>query len=98
MTAFIPNPKKETVARVLLTEGLRGVDNFLGDLMDTLKRLGIAENTVVVCHGDSGPMVHNAPPGLGMGGPCAAGGKSHYWEGGIRVAAFAWWLLHGGPA
>ena len=91
MTAFIPNPKKETVARGLLAEGFRSVDNFLGDLMDTLKRLGIAENTVVVCHGDNGPMVHNAPPGLGMAETVFRGGKSDYWEGGIRVAAFAWW-------
>jgi arylsulfatase len=46
---------------------------------------------VVVAHADNGPMVHNPPPGLGMAETVFRGGKSDYWEGGIRVAAFAWW-------
>jgi len=91
MTAFIPNPMKTTVARSLLGDGFTKVDAFLGQLMDTLTELGIAENTVVVAHGDNGPMVHNPPPGLGMAETVFRGGKSDYWEGGIRVAAFAWW-------
>jgi arylsulfatase len=36
-------------------------------------------------------MVHDAPPGLGMAETVFRGGKSDYWEGGIRVAALAWW-------
>jgi len=91
MTAFIPNPVKTTVSRGLLAEGYTTVDNFLGQLMDTLNELGIAENTVVVAHGDNGPMVHDPPAGLGMNETVFRGGKSDYWEGGIRVAAFAWW-------
>ena len=91
LTAFIPNPKKTTVARGVLAEGFVSVDAFLGQLMDTLTRLGIAENTVVVAHADNGPMVHDPPPGLGMNETVFRGGKSDYWEGGIRVAAFAWW-------
>ncbi|MEA2058318.1 MAG: sulfatase-like hydrolase/transferase, partial [Actinomycetota bacterium] len=91
LTAFIPNPKKTTVARGLLAEGFVRLDAFLGELMDTLTRLGIAENTVVVAHADNGPMVHDPPPGLGMAETVFRGGKSDYWEGGIRVAAFAWW-------
>jgi arylsulfatase len=91
MTAFIPNPEKTTVARTLLAEGFKNVDAFLGTLMDELDALGIAENTIVVAHGDNGPMVHNPPPGLGMAETVFRGGKSDYWEGGIRVAAFAWW-------
>ena len=91
MTAFIPNPEKTTVARTLLAEGFGSVDAFLGTLMDELTTLGIAENTIVVAHGDNGPMVHNPPPGLGMAETVFRGGKSDYWEGGIRVAAFAWW-------
>ena len=91
MTAFIPNPQKKTPARSLLADGFTQVDAFLGELMDTLTSLGIAENTVVVAHGDNGPMVHDPPPGLGMAETVFRGGKSDYWEGGIRVAAFAWW-------
>jgi len=91
MTAFIPNPKKETVSRGLLGEGFRNVDAYLGKVMDKLIELGIAENTVLVAHADNGPMVHEPPPGLGMAETVFRGGKSDYWEGGIRVAALAWW-------
>lgn len=91
MTGFIPSPQKTTVARTLEAEGFRSVDNFLGEVMDKLNELGIAENTIIVAHGDNGPMVHNPPPGLGMAETIFRGGKSDYWEGGIRVAAFAWW-------
>jgi len=91
MTAFIPNPMKSTVARSLLADGFTNVDAFLGKVMDQLQELGIAENTLVVAHGDNGPMVHDPPPGLGMTETVFRGGKSDYWEGGIRVAAFAWW-------
>jgi arylsulfatase A-like enzyme len=59
--------------------------------MDELTELGVAENTVLVAHADNGPMVHDPPPGLGMAETVFRGGKSDYWEGGIRVAAFAWW-------
>jgi arylsulfatase len=91
MTAFIPNPQKQTVARGLLAEGFTQVDAWLGRLMDTLTELGAAENTIVVAHADNGPMVHNPPNGLGMAETVFRGGKSDYWEGGVRVAAFAWW-------
>ena len=91
MVAFIPNPQKTTVARGLLAEGFKGVDAFLGTLMEQLRELGIEENTVVVAHADNGPMVHDPPPGLGMAETVFRGGKSDYWEGGVRVAAFAWW-------
>ena len=91
MTGFIPNPKKATVARSLLGDGFTNVDAFIGQVMDELTALGIAENTIVVAHADNGPMVHNPPNGLGMAETVFRGGKSDYWEGGIRVAAFAWW-------
>jgi arylsulfatase len=91
MTAFIPNPLKATPARSILAEGFASVDAFLGQVMDELTELGIAENTIVVAHADNGPMIHDPPPGLGMAETVFRGGKSDYWEGGIRVAALAWW-------
>jgi arylsulfatase A-like enzyme len=91
LTAFIPNPVKKTVSRGILGDAFQAVDAFIGTVMDELTDLGIAENTVVVCHADNGPMVHNPPPGLGMAETVFRGGKSDYWEGGIRVAALAWW-------
>jgi arylsulfatase len=59
--------------------------------MDELEELGIAENTLLVCHADNGPMVHDPPAGLGQSEIMFRGGKSDYWEGGVRVPAFAWW-------
>ena len=91
MTAFIPSPVKHTPSRSLLAEGFTTVDAFLGRVMDELQELGIAENTILVAHADNGPMVHEPPPGLGMSDTVFRGGKGDYWEGGIRVAALAWW-------
>lgn len=91
MIGLIADAKKETIARSLLSEGFKKVDAFLGTVMEELKALGIAENTLLVAHADNGPMTHNPPPGMGMAETVFRGGKSDYWEGGIRVAAFAWW-------
>lgn len=91
MTSFIPNPKKTTAGRALLGEGLTKVDHFVGKLLDELKELGIAENTLVIAMADNGPMVHDPPPGLGMTDLIFRGGKGDHTEGGIRVPAFAWW-------
>jgi len=92
MTSFIPNPKKVSISRSLLQDGLQGnIDPFVGRVMDKLKELGIAENTLLVCMADNGPMAHNAPPGLGMEETIFRGGKGDFLEGGVRVPAQAWW-------
>ena len=93
MVGFIPPPtKKQSRNRSLVAEGFQNnVDVFLGKLMDELTALGIAENTLVIAMADNGPMVHDPPPGVGMNETIFRGGKDDYWEGGIRVPAFAWW-------
>ena len=91
MTSFIANPQKTTSNRGLLAEGFTKVDAFIGQVMDELKSLGIAENTLLVAMADNGPMVHNPPPGLGMVETMFTGGKGDHTEGGVRVPAFAWW-------
>lgn len=92
MTAFIPNPKKVTESRSLYADGFTvNVDTFIGQVMDRLNELGIAENTILVTMADNGPMVHNPPPGLGMTETIFRGGKGDFLEGGVRVPAFAWW-------
>jgi arylsulfatase len=40
-------------------EALVVLDAFIGELMDELEKLGIAENTLLVVMADNGPMVHN---------------------------------------
>lgn len=92
LTSFIPNPKKLTVSRGLYTDSMQfNVDAFIGQVMDELKKLGIAENTLLIAMADNGPMTHNPPPGLGMTETIFRGGKGDFLEGGVRVPAFAWW-------
>ena len=92
LTSFIPNPKKFSTSRSILQDGLQGnIDPFVGRVMDKLKELGIAENTLLICMADNGPMAHNPPPGLGMEETIFRGGKGDFLEGGVRVPAQAWW-------
>lgn len=67
------------------------IDNFIGKVMEELKGLGVAENTLFVAMADNGPMVHNPPAGWGMTEVMYRGGKGDFTEGGVRVPAFAWW-------
>ena len=90
--SLAPVPERKTPARSVLGERFQyGTDAFIGQVMDELEALGIAENTLLVCHADNGPMVHDPPAGMGQSEIMFRGGKSDYWEGGIRVPAFAWW-------
>jgi arylsulfatase A-like enzyme len=92
LTSFIPNPKKCSVSRSILQDGLQcNIDPFIGKIMAKLEELGIAENTLVIAMADNGPMTHNPPPGLGMAETIYRGGKGDFLEGGVRVPAFAWW-------
>lgn len=89
LIAFQPFPERKTLSGGLLQEGLARFDPFIGRLMDKLKQLGIAENTLVVLMADNGPMTHNGPPG--MVETIYRGGKGDFLEGGVRVPAMAWW-------
>jgi arylsulfatase len=92
LISFIPNPKKCSVSRSLFQDGMQcNVDPFVGKVMEKLKQLGIAENTLIIAMADNGPMSHNPPPGLGMEETIFRGGKGDFTEGGVRVPAFAWW-------
>jgi len=78
-----------TVSGGLLQEGLARLDIYIGKLMEELKTLGIEDNTLVVMMSDNGPMTHNGPPG--MVETLYRGGKGDFFEGGVRVCAFARW-------
>jgi len=89
---FLPTPgPKTTLNGGGLPEGLKRLDGFIGQLMDELKNLGIAENTLLVCMADNGPMIHNPPTLFGMAETIFRGGKGDFLEGGVRVPGFAWW-------
>ena len=57
-------------------------------LLDTLRREGIAENTLVVWISDNGPMYAFYPT---AGYTLLRGAKGDVLEGGVRVPAMAWW-------
>ena len=89
---FMPKPQKYSRMGGLVGDSWESdLDPFIGQLMDLLTELGIAENTLVVAMADNGPMPHNPPPGLGMTETIFRGGKGDFTEGGVRVPAFAWW-------
>ena len=92
MTAMIPVGKKVSTSHSILQDGLQGnIDPFVGRVMDKLKELGIAENTLLIVMADNGPMAHNPPPGAGWAQTIFRGGKGDFLEGGVRVPAQAWW-------
>lgn len=70
---------------------IEGMDKSLGDLLDHLEKLGVAENTVIFFLGDNGS---DAPLGHQHAVACAAplrGKKGSHYEGGMRVPFIAAW-------
>ena len=70
---------------------VEGMDKSLGDVLDHLESLGIAENTLVLFLGDNGS---DAPLGHQHEVACAAplrGKKGSHYEGGMRVPFIAAW-------
>jgi arylsulfatase A-like enzyme len=70
---------------------IEGMDKSLGDLVDHLDTLGVAENTLIFFLGDNGS---DAPLGHQHEVACAAplrGKKGAHYEGGMRVPFIAAW-------
>lgn len=70
---------------------IEGMDKSLGDLLDHLESLGVADNTLIFFLGDNGS---DAPLGHQHEVACAAplrGKKGSHYEGGMRVPFIAAW-------
>ncbi len=70
---------------------IEGMDKSLGDLLDHLEKLGVAEDTLIFFLGDNGS---DAPLGQQHEVACAAplrGKKGSHYEGGMRVPFIAAW-------
>ncbi|KAK3730552.1 hypothetical protein RRG08_006401 [Elysia crispata] len=65
------------------------LDYGVGQILSTLKRLGIAENTLVFFSSDNGAATYNKLNG-GSNGPFLCG-KETTFEGGFREPTIAWW-------
>ena len=66
------------------SEMVEAMDQGVGRILDTLRELNLAENTLVFFFSDNGANRN------GSNGPLR-GTKAHVWEGGHRVPAMAWW-------
>ena len=74
----------------IYVEKMKLVDEWIGDLMAEMDKLGIADNTVVVIMGDNGHFTKYSPQS-GYTPMIYRGGKGYTTEGGVRVDAFVRW-------
>ncbi|TRX71775.1 sulfatase [Carboxylicivirga sp. M1479] len=70
---------------------IRSLDDSVGELMQTLKELGVDDNTIVVFTSDNG---HYQVKGNNMFAQPYRGNKGDVWEGGIRIPYIFSWPDH----
>ena len=75
--------------RGLYGDVIEELDWSVGQVMQTLENLGIAENTMVIFTSDNGPWLTKFQEGGSAG--LFHDGKGTTWEGGMRVPTLAWW-------
>ena len=88
--AHYKNSDKPKAAQAFATL-IEGMDKSLGDILDQIEKLGVAENTLIFFLGDNGS---DAPLGHQHAVACAAplrGKKGAHYEGGMRVPFIAAW-------
>ena len=76
--------------RGLYGDVVEELDASVGEVLKTLRDLGLAENTLVFFTSDNGPWLTKGVEGGSAG--LLRDGKGNTWEGGTRVPAVAWGL------
>jgi arylsulfatase len=71
-------------------EKMKLVDQWIGELMAEMEKLGVADNTLVIVMGDNGHFTKYSPQS-GYTPMIYKGGKGETTEGGVRVDAFVRW-------
>lgn len=71
-------------------ESMKQLDGWIGEILDEVDTLGIADNTVIIIMGDNGHFTKYSP-GSGFSAMIYRGGKGDASEGGVRVDAFVRW-------
>jgi arylsulfatase len=71
-------------------EKMKLVDTWIGDIMNEMDTLGIADNTILIVMGDNGHFTKYSPES-GFTPMIFRGGKGDTTEGGVRVDAFVRW-------
>lgn len=89
-TPIVPGPEfAGKSANGRFGDWVEEVDWSVGRVLDTLRELELAENTLVIFTSDNGPWLIKGSDG-GVATPLR-GGKGSTWEGGVRVPTVAWW-------
>ena len=73
-----------------IAESIVKVDGWIGEILDRVEKLGIADNTVVVIMGDNGPFMEFVDSS-GQSDRIYRGGKTEHLEGGVRANAYVRW-------
>ena len=84
------NSKYNTLNGGTMADILVEVDEWIGQIVKEVDKLGIAENTIIVVMGDNGPFMQYAGP-TGQSDRIYRGGKTDHLEGGVRVNAWVQW-------
>jgi arylsulfatase len=71
-------------------ESIVEIDEWIGEIVDEVDRLGIADNTIIMVMGDNGPFMQYAGM-TGVSDRIYRGGKTDHLEGGVRVNAYIRW-------
>ena len=86
---FASQPFRGVSSRGLYGDVVEELDWSVGQLLDTLRREGLAKNTFVFFTSDNGPWLTQGEAGGSAG--LLREGKGSTWEGGMREPAIAWW-------
>ncbi len=73
-----------------VAESIVKIDGWIGEILDRVEELGIADNTIVVVMGDNGPFMEYVSTN-GQSDRIYRGGKTEHLEGGVRVNAYVRW-------
>ena len=74
----------------IYVEKMKLVDQWIGEMMEEMETLGVADNTIVIVMGDNGHFTKYSPQS-GYTPMIFRGGKGSTTEGGVRVDAFVRW-------
>lgn len=90
--SFVQEFKSEfnTLNGGTVADSLVEVDQWVGEIVNEVNKLGIAENTIIIVMGDNGPFMQYAGPS-GQSDRIYRGGKAEHLEGGVRVNAWVKW-------
>jgi arylsulfatase A-like enzyme len=89
---FVPADvqKVRTLNGGTVAESIAEVDEWIGEIVAEVDRLGIADNTIIMVMGDNGPFMQYAGV-AGVSDRVYRGGKGDVLEGGVRVNAYMRW-------